>query len=144
MEAFILIAWAFFVAFGFSWGIICTYSGAGSAWIGSMIMFGGGIIVPLINAKQLTTQAVPEPRAFITVLAFSVFNALAVIVFADKLNYLKTIDAVMPAWAFVAIVNISMYLIAFMIEVVFNGKSFSASQIAGLCTAGLTIYLFSR
>jgi hypothetical protein len=145
MQTFSLICWAFFVAIGFSgWGIIGNYSGASAAWVGSSIMVGGGVIVSLINAKQLFSEPAPGLRPLLILLFAIILNSVAVYIFASKVNMLKSAVTGMTAGAFVAIVNILMFVAALLLDFVLNGKSISISQMASIGTAVLTIFLASR
>lgn len=145
MNLFSMVAWASFIAIGFSgWGIAGNFSGANAAWVGSIIMIGGAIIVPLCSVKVFISQPAPSLVAFLILVAAAIVNAVAVHFYAGKLNFLKSVDVGITPGIFVATVSILMVVFGVVLDFLLNHKAISTSQMFGIGTAVLTIYLMSR
>ncbi|MCK4540270.1 hypothetical protein KAU09_03910 [Candidatus Parcubacteria bacterium] len=140
-----LLCYSSFIALGFSgWAIAGNFSGANAAWVGSVMVVGAGMIVPVLSAKKLLYQSPPGLLSILILVIASVVNAAAVHMYAGKVNLLKPVQTGITAGIFVATVSILMVVFGVLLDFLLNHKTISTSQMCGVGTAVLTIFLMSR
>ena len=127
---------ALFIASSFAlWPVIGKYSGAGGAWVGTLVLFITWIPIAVLSRAELI-GGFPSLRAMLILAVAGVINGVGCYVFAQKTSSIEINTAV-----FMVLVSIFMVVMAPVFSWVFNGEVLEQRHYAGFACAVLAVYL---
>ena len=131
------IVWAFGIAFAFSiWPILGKASGAGAAWVGTLVVSGSLITTLFFGAKEMVSGPMFTTKALLILVVAGLVNGVAVYYYSSK-----SIDPAIPTGAFITTTVVLMAMMSPLLDYAINGNALSAKQWLGIGTAMLTVYL---
>lgn len=121
-----------------SWPILAGISKVPAAWVGILVLIGSVIGNVIVGLKDMRASSLFTLEGLGIMIVAGIVNGVGVYYYGAK-----SADPAIPAWIFVATVNISMVVLALFLGSITTWSFPSWRQVAGASLAGIGIYLIA-